>query len=198
MPSLILHKTDLSCGLDEAGRGCLAGPVAAAAVILDNDNIPEGLNDSKKLSPNARTRLRLEIESTSLAWAVAMVDAPIIDEINILKASILAMHKAVEKLEIMPAFLLVDGNQFTPYPGIVHENVIKGDSKYLCIAAASILAKTHRDELMARIHSEYPHYEWSRNKGYPTPFHIQALTRHGPSPYHRKTFSVKQQTRLMI
>lgn len=184
------------CGLDEAGRGCLAGPVFAAAVILHSQDIPQGINDSKKLSEAQRLRLRTEIEKRALAWAVASVDATVIDEINILQASIRAMHLAVAQLKLAPALLLVDGNRFHPYPGIPHQLVIRGDAKYSCIAAASILAKTYRDDWMREAHSTYPGYDWDRNKGYPTTRHIAALEAQGPSPLHRKSFVVKKQLRF--
>jgi ribonuclease HII len=178
----------LEAGCDEAGRGCLAGPVFAAAVIL-----PEGfhhplLNDSKQLSRKHREILRPVIEGSAMAWAVAMVDPEVIDQINILQASILAMHKAVSGLSIKPDFLLIDGNRFRPYPGIGHRCEIRGDGRFMSIAAASVLAKTHRDDFMERIHNEYPVYRWDRNKGYPTREHRQAIRKAGASPYHRKSF----------
>ncbi len=184
------------CGLDEAGRGCLAGPVFAAAVILHSNDIPRGLNDSKKLSESRRLALRAEIENRAQAWAVASVDASLIDEINILQASIRAMHLAVAQLEVSPALLLVDGNRFHPYPGIPHQLVIRGDATYSCIAAASILAKTYRDDWMKEAHKLYPGYDWEHNKGYPTARHIAALEIQGASPLHRKSFVVRKQLRF--
>jgi ribonuclease HII len=187
---LLSHYTDnlTEAGCDEAGRGCLAGPVFAAAVILPRDFRDETLNDSKQLSEKQRNRLRPVIEAGALAWAVASVDAGKIDEINILQASILAMHLAVNQLTIQPQFLLIDGNRFNPFPGIPHQSIVKGDGKYLSIAAASVLAKTYRDDFMHQIHSEYPVYEWSMNKGYPSKRHREAITLHGITPYHRKSF----------
>lgn len=198
MLSLVRHHKPLACGLDEAGRGCLAGPVFAAAVILDPDRIPEGLNDSKKLSAPTRKKLRLQIEESALCWSVSSVDATGIDQINILRASIKAMHQAIDSLSLLPNILLVDGNHFDPFSGIPHQTIIKGDGKYYCIAAASILAKTHRDEYMELIHKRYPQYGWDRNKGYPTAIHIKALMAHGPSPFHRKSFTVKNQISLEL
>jgi len=175
-------------GCDEAGRGCLAGPVFAAAVILPRDYSNEMLNDSKQLSEKMRDKLRPVIEKEAVAWAVASVDAPAIDRINILNASILAMHRAVSLLKVQPGFLIVDGNRFRPYPGIAHACIVKGDAKYMSIAAASILAKTHRDEFMLRLHEEFPLYSWIRNKGYPSKKHRDAIALYGPTPYHRKSF----------
>jgi len=180
----------LEAGCDEAGRGCLAGPVFAAAVILPPDFIAGELNDSKKLTHNQRAALRPIIEREALAWAVASVDNDEIDAINILNASFLAMHRAIEKLSIPPRYLSIDGNRFKAYPDIPHSCIIKGDGKYLNIAAASILAKTHRDEFMDNLADEYPHYQWRKNKGYPTKVHRSAALLHGLSPYHRKTFSI--------
>jgi len=178
----------VEAGCDEAGRGCLAGPVCAAAVILPRDFRDELLNDSKQLSEKQRDRLRPVIESASLAWAVAFVDAGTIDEINILNASILAMHRAIDHLKLRPGLLLIDGNRFHPYPGIPDRCIIKGDQKLMSIAAASILAKTHRDEYMYRIHHQFPEYHWDKNKGYPSVGHRKALATVGPSPFHRQTF----------
>ncbi|MCX2478828.1 ribonuclease HII [Pedobacter sp. MC2016-15] len=180
----------LEAGCDEAGRGCLAGPVFAAAVILPPDFVAGELNDSKKLTHQQRAALRPIIEREALAWAVASVDNHEIDEINILNASFLAMHRAIEKLSIPPRYLSIDGNRFKAYPDIPHSCIIKGDGKYLNIAAASILAKTHRDEFMDNLSDEYPHYQWKKNKGYPTKVHRSAALLHGLSPYHRKTFSI--------
>lgn len=187
---LLGYITDdkVEAGCDEAGRGCLAGPVFAAAVILPRDFRDERLNDSKQLTSRQRDLLRPVIEASALCWAVARVEAGTIDEINILRASIQAMHLAVSRLRITPDLLLIDGNRFSPCGGIAHRCIVKGDEKLLSIAAASILAKTHRDEFMIRIHDEFPVYGWDRNKGYPSVLHRQALALHGPSPYHRKTF----------
>lgn len=175
-------------GLDEAGRGCLAGPVVAAAVILPKDYKHSLLNDSKQLSKTQRSILRTEIEKDALAYAIAEASHEEIDKINILKASFLAMHRAVEKLAIRPEHLLIDGNRFTPYPLIPHTCIVKGDAKFLSIAAASILAKTYRDELMERLALEFPYYKWQQNAGYPTPFHKKAIKEHGFTPFHRLTF----------
>lgn len=180
----------IEAGCDEAGRGCLAGPVFAAAVILPPDFIAGELNDSKKLSHQQRKKLRVIIEQEALAWAVAEVDNIEIDQINILNASFLAMHRAIEKLKVKPQYLSIDGNRFKKYPELPHTCIVKGDGKYLNIAAASILAKTHRDEFMERISAEYPHYQWHQNKGYPTIVHRSAALEHGLSPYHRKTFTI--------
>ncbi len=180
----------LEAGCDEAGRGCLAGPVFAAAVILPLDFIAGELNDSKQLNHQQRNQLRVIIEREAIAWAVAEVDNEEIDQINILNASFQAMHRAIQKLSVQPSYLSIDGNRFNKYPGIPHTCVIKGDGKYLNIAAASILAKTHRDEFMVKIGDQYPHYQWHQNKGYPTVVHRTAAIEHGLSPYHRKTFSI--------
>lgn len=180
----------LEAGCDEAGRGCLAGPVFAAAVILPKGFVLEGLNDSKQLSHEQRDLLRPIIEREALAWAVASCDHEEIDRINILNASFLAMHRAVEKLHTRPGYLVIDGNRFKAYPEIPHTCVIKGDGKYLNIAAASILAKTHRDEYMSNLHVDFPHYNWLSNKGYPTIAHRKAVIEVGLSPFHRKTFNV--------
>jgi ribonuclease HII len=178
------------CGCDEAGRGCLAGPVVAAAVILPEDFRHELLNDSKKLTEKQRDDLRIIIEAEALAWAVAMVEAPEIDEINILNASILAMHKAIEQLKIRPEFIIVDGNRFKPYQDIPHKTIVKGDGLYLSIAAASVLAKTHRDELMQELDKLYPAYDWKKNKAYPTKKHRDTIRDIGRTPLHRMTFKV--------
>ena len=180
----------IEAGCDEAGRGCLAGPVVAAAVILPQNFYLEGLNDSKKLTHKKRDELRPLIEKNALAWAVATVDHEEIDRINILNASFLAMHRAIEKLKIQPEYLSIDGNRFKAYPQIPHTCVIKGDGKYLNIAAASILAKTHRDEFMLNLSKDYPHYNWQQNKGYPTKAHRKAVLEIGLSPFHRKTFNI--------
>lgn len=180
----------IEAGCDEAGRGCLAGPVMAAAVILPKDFYLQGLNDSKKLTHKQRESLRPIIEAEAIAWAVAAVDHTEIDQINILNASFLAMHRAIEKLKVKPAYLAIDGNRFKAYPNIPHSCIIKGDGKYLNIAAASILAKTHRDEYMTNLHQVYPLYNWQQNKGYPTIAHRKAVVANGLSPFHRKTFNV--------
>lgn len=178
----------LEAGCDEAGRGCLAGPVFAAAVILPENYVDEYLNDSKKLSEHQRDKLRPIIERDALAWAVGIVTPQEIDRINILNASFLAMHRAIAALTVKPEFLLIDGNRFKPYPGIQHTCIVKGDGKMMSIAAASILAKTHRDEYMRRIAAEYPQYGWDVNKGYPTKSHREAIASFGASPYHRRSF----------
>ena len=183
-----LEPGRLEAGCDEAGRGCLAGPVFAAAVILPEGYTNELLNDSKQLSEKRRDSLRPIIECDALAWAVGIVTAEEIDRINILNASILAMHRAIDALKVRPEFLLIDGNRFKPYSGISHECIVKGDGKMMSIAAASILAKTHRDEFMKRIHEEYPQYAWNINKGYPTKAHRAAIEQYGTTPYHRLSF----------
>ncbi len=183
-----LEPGRLEAGCDEAGRGCLAGPVFAAAVILPDGYTNDLLNDSKKLSEHVRDALRPVIERDALAWAVGIVDNDEIDHINILQASFLAMHRAVDGLSVRPDFLLIDGNRFRPYDGISHQCIVKGDGKMMSIAAASILAKTHRDEFMKRIHEEFPQYGWNVNKGYPTKAHREAIARFGATPYHRHTF----------
>lgn len=175
-------------GCDEAGRGCLAGPVFAAAVILPFDFYHPLLNDSKQLSKSQRELLRPIIEQEALAWAVAQCSPEEIDELNILQASILAMHRAVDKLKIKPALLLIDGNRFKPYPFVQHLCVVKGDSKYASIAAASVLAKTWRDECMEKLSVAFPQYLWQQNAGYPTKAHRKAIAEIGPSPWHRKSF----------
>lgn len=178
----------VEAGCDEAGRGCLAGPVCAAAVILPTDFYHPWLTDSKQLSERKRELLRPIIEAEALAWGVAFVSAEEIDAINILRASHVAMHRAVDDLVLRPERLLIDGNRFTPYEGIAHECIVKGDAKVMSIAAASVLAKIYRDELMIELHREYPMYGWSGHKGYPTASHRQAIKEHGISPYHRKSF----------
>ena len=178
----------VEAGCDEAGRGCLAGPVVAAAVILPPRFRHKLLNDSKQLTEKQRETLRPIIEKKALAWAVAMLDNNEIDEINILNASFAAMHRAVDQLQIKPEALLIDGNRFNAYEGIPHHCIIKGDGKYKSIAAASVLAKTYRDELMQKLHAEHPHYDWDQNKGYPTKKHRAQIAIHGPTPYHRMTF----------
>jgi len=178
----------MEAGCDEAGRGCLAGPVFAASVILPNDFYHPLLNDSKQLNEHQRELLRPIIEKEALAFAVAQVSPQEIDAINILKASFKAMHKAIDNLQVKPALLLIDGNRFTPYLGIAHECVVKGDGKYAAIAAASILAKTYRDEYMTSLHDTFPLYDWKKNMGYPTLHHRKAIHEHGLTEHHRKTF----------
>ncbi len=188
----------IEAGCDEAGRGCLAGPVYAAAVILPLDFENELLNDSKKLNEKQREELRTVVEEEALFWAVASVDHKTIDEINILNASYLAMHIAVRQLDKRPEMLLIDGNRFKAFEDIQHKCIVKGDGIYASIAAASILAKTHRDEYMAKIHKEFPEYGWNQNKGYPTPKHKQIVLSKGHSPYHRLTFKVQSQLKLEL
>ena len=183
-------KGRLEAGCDEAGRGCLAGPVYAAAVILKPNFRHPLLDDSKKLNEKQRQELRIIIEKKALAWAVAEVSAAEIDEINILQASFLAMHRAIDKLNTKPEFLLIDGNRFKAYPNIEHSCEIKGDGRFKSIAAASILAKTHRDEAMEALAAEFPQYQWEKNKGYPTKAHRQAIAQFGASPWHRKSFTL--------
>lgn len=178
----------IEAGCDEAGRGCLAGAVYAAAVILPEDFQLEELNDSKQLSEKKRYELRPIIEESAIAWAVGIVSPEEIDKINILNASFLAMHRAIDQLKVQPEYLLIDGNRFNPYPGIPHTTVVKGDGKYLSIAAASVLAKTYRDDYMNQLAEEFPIYDWKSNKGYPTRKHRQAIREHGICIYHRKTF----------
>jgi ribonuclease HII len=178
----------LEAGLDEAGRGCLAGPVVAAAVILPKEMDFKSLNDSKKLNENQRNQLRVLIENESLAFAIGICSADEIDKHNILKASILAMHKAVNQLQLSPELLLVDGNKFMPFKNLKHKCIVKGDGKYQHIAAASILAKTYRDEIMEEMHQKFPVFNWKQNKGYPTKEHRIAIRENGFSIYHRKSF----------
>jgi ribonuclease HII len=205
---LLNHYYDglIEAGCDEAGRGCLAGPVFAAAVILPSDFRNEMLNDSKQLTEKKRYQLRDVIEREALAWAVGIVDNKEIDKINILNASILAMHRALDQLTVRPDYIIVDGNRWKPYQELtandnVNDNdnepkvvpattIVKGDGKYLSIAAASILAKTYRDDFMLRIHEEFPQYHWDKNKGYPAPAHRQAIREYGTTPYHRMTFNL--------
>lgn len=183
------QNTLIEAGCDEAGRGCLAGSVFAAAVILPPDFSHPLLNDSKQMTERARNILREVIEREALAWAVAEVTAERIDEINILKASIEGMNIAASQLKLKPEFLAIDGNRFTSHCGLPYQCIVKGDGKYANIAAASVLAKTHRDEYMLRLHEEYPYYGWDRNKGYPTREHRLAIREHGLSPYHRLSFN---------
>lgn len=185
------QKNTIEAGCDEAGRGCLAGPVYAAAVILPTGFYCPDLNDSKKLSEKKREQLRSYIEKHALAYAVASCTAQEIDNINILNASYLAMHRAITMLSTKPELILVDGNRFNPYQNIAHQCIVKGDAKFASIAAASILAKTHRDQYMKQIHTQYPNYNWQQNKGYPTRAHRTAVKDYGFSPFHRKSFKIK-------
>lgn len=185
-----LNKDLIEAGCDEAGRGCLAGSVYAAAVILPSDYKNEMLNDSKKLTEKQRYELREIIQKDALSWAIGVVTPEEIDKINILNASFLAMHRAIDQLSIEPEHLLIDGNRFNKYKDIPHTTVVKGDGKYLSIAAASILAKTYRDDYMNRLHSEYPMYSWDKNKGYPTKKHREAIRLYGTSPYHRMSYNL--------
>ena len=198
MLKLRYQKKLIEAGCDEAGRGCLAGPVFAASVILPLDFEHPDLNDSKQLSENKRDELRLFIEKHALSFAVASCSAAEIDEINILKASFLAMHRAIDQLKQLPELLLIDGNRFTTYQDIPHHCIIKGDSKFQSIAAASILAKTYRDEYMLQIAEDFPAYRWERNKGYPTKAHRDAIAKHGSTPHHRMTFTLLPQQLKML
>lgn len=186
---LFLQEKRIEAGCDEAGRGCLAGPVFAAAVILPENFENDLLNDSKKLTEKQRYELRPVIEQQAIAFAVGIVDNQEIDRINILNASFLAMHRAISQLNVKPEYLLIDGNRFRPYPEINHTCIVKGDGKFLPIAAASVLAKTYRDDYMALIHQEFPQYNWIENKGYPTLFHRKKVREIGITPYHRLSFS---------
>ena len=197
------YKPDcLEAGCDEAGRGCLAGPVYAAAVILPpdlcqrNSALAQALNDSKQLTERRRESLRGIIEEEALAWAVVAVDNREIDQLNILRSSITAMHRALDRLSVRPEHIIVDGNRFYPYGDTPHTTIVKGDAKYMSIAAASILAKTHRDEYMLAIHKEFPQYQWDSNKGYPSQYHRAAIKEHGATPYHRMTFNLLGSTQL--
>lgn len=186
----------IEAGCDEAGRGCLAGPVFAAAVILPQDictrnsALAQALNDSKQLTEKRRSALRPIIEQEALAWAVALLDNNEIDKLNILRASITAMHRALDRLNLRPEHIIVDGNRFYPYGDTPYTTIVKGDGKYMSIAAASILAKTHRDEYMLELHQKYPQYVWDRNKGYPSKAHRAAIRQYGTTPYHRMTFNL--------
>jgi len=182
------NSKKIVCGVDEAGRGCLAGPVVAAAVILPKDFTHDFLNDSKQLTENQRNELRPIIEKHAISFGVGIIDNYKIDEVNILQATFLAMHQAIDQLKKNPSLLLIDGNRFKPYKEIKHQAIIKGDATYIEIAAASVLAKTYRDELMEQLHHEMPHYNWRQNKGYPTIQHRAAVKEHGSCTYHRQTF----------
>lgn len=184
------HSGVIEAGCDEAGRGCLAGPVYAAAVILPPDFRNDLLNDSKQLTERHRYQLREIIQREAVAWAVGVVDNHEIDSINILRASILAMHRALDQLRVRPQEIIVDGNRFYPYHDVPHTTIVKGDAKYMSIAAASILAKTCRDDCMAGLHREFPMYQWDRNKGYPTKAHREAIRLHGATDYHRTSFNL--------
>lgn len=188
----------VEAGCDEAGRGCLAGSVYAAAVILPPDYHNERLNDSKKLTARQRYALRQDIERDAVVWAVGVVTPQEIDQINILNASILAMHRALDQLQVRPEAIIVDGNRFKPYHDLPHTTIVKGDGKYLSIAAASILAKTYRDDEMIRLAQEYPDYDWQHNMGYPTRKHREAIRQHGVTPYHRRTFNLLGSEELTI
>jgi len=189
-------EQDIEAGCDEAGRGCLAGPVFAAAVILPDDFSDDSLNDSKKLSEKKRYLLRKIIEKEAIAYSVGTVDNEEIDEINILNASILAMQKAIAHLKPVPQFLLIDGNRFKAYKDIPYKCIVKGDAKYMSIAAASILAKTYRDEYMIQLNEKHPEYGWDNNKGYPTRWHKDAIAQFGITEFHRKSFNLNEQLKL--
>lgn len=190
------YEGKIEAGCDEAGRGCLAGSVYAAAVILPPDYHNELLNDSKQLTEKRRYALREVIERDAVAWAVGIVTPEEIDKVNILNASILAMHRALDQLKVRPEAIIVDGNRFKPYNDLPHTTIVKGDGKYLSIAAASILAKTYRDDYMGKLAEEYPQYDWHGNKGYPTRKHRDAIRQFGPTPYHRRTFNLLGYTQL--
>lgn len=196
LSSLFNNLGLVEAGCDEAGRGCLAGSVFAAAVIFPPDYRNERLNDSKQLSAKRRYALREEVQRDAVAWAVASVSPREIDNINILNASILAMHRALDQLAVRPEFVIVDGNRFKPYCQLPYETIVKGDGKFLSIAAASILAKTYRDDYMRELHVEMPYYGWDRNAGYPTREHRQAILTHGVTPYHRLSFGDLSQGQL--
>lgn len=192
------HKGVIEAGCDEAGRGCLAGSVYAAAVILPQDYENPLLDDSKKLTEKQRYALREVVIRDAVAWAVGVVTPEEIDSINILNASFLAMHRALDQLAVRPQAIIVDGNRFKPYSGLPYSTIVKGDGKYLSIAAASILAKTFRDDYMNNLAKEYPHYGWKKNKGYPTREHREAIREHGISPYHRKSYNLLGDGQLML
>jgi ribonuclease HII len=192
------NSSKIICGVDEAGRGCIAGPVVAAAVILPKDFRHPFLNDSKQLNERQRNELRPVIEANAVAFGVGIIDNTIIDDINILQATYRAMHAAVGQLTYLPELLIIDGNRFKPYPGITHQTIIKGDGKYMEIAAASVLAKTCRDEIMEKLHMEYPDYNWQKNKGYPTVEHRNAVKEKGSCIYHRQTFRLLKPEQLSL
>lgn len=191
MLEVCFQSNKLEAGCDEAGRGCLAGPVFAAAVILPPDCNIEELDDSKKLTERKRYELRPIIEKIAVAYAVSFCTPEEIDKFNILRASIIAMHRCLDKLNVEPEYIIVDGNRFYAYKSIPHQTIVKGDGKYMNIAAASILAKTYRDDFMLKLHNEFPQYYWHENKGYPTQKHIEAIEKYGYSKYHRKSFHLK-------
>ena len=180
----------IEAGCDEVGRGCLAGPVVAAAVILPLDYKHNLLTDSKKLSKTKRETIKIDILNDAIAYAISEISNDVVDKINVLQASLLGMHKALDQLNLLPEFILVDGNKFIPYRNIPHQCIIKGDGKYLSIAAASILAKTHRDDLMEKLSNTHPEYGWERNVGYPTKQHRNAIAKYGITPYHRRSFKL--------
>jgi ribonuclease HII len=188
MLALKYQEKLLEVGTDEAGRGCLSGPVVAAAVILQYDFKHSLLNDSKQLTEKQRQELRPYIEKHAISWAVSYVYQEKIDKINILQSSILAMHQSIEELKVTPEFIIVDGNKFNPFKDIPHKTIVKGDAKFMSIAAASVLAKTYRDDYMEKIHTEFPEYNWKQNKGYPTKQHRAAIREHGITSHHRKSF----------
>ena len=190
------YGNTIEAGCDEAGRGCLAGPVIAAAVILPKNFKNNLINDSKLLNKKDRKILAEIIKREAICWSIGNCSKNIIDKINILNASFLAMHKAIDKLKIKPKLLLIDGNRFNKYQNILHKCIVKGDSKYISIAAASILAKTHRDKLMDKIHNEFPEYNWKQNKGYPTQEHKLSILNNGLTKYHRRSFNLKHQLKL--
>lgn len=192
------YEGKIEAGCDEAGRGCLAGSVYAAAVILPDGYDNPSLNDSKRLSAAKRMRLRDEIVRDAVAWAIGVVTPQEIDQINILRASILAMHRALDQLQVRPEAIIVDGNRFLPYCDLPYTTIVKGDGKYQAIAAASILAKTYRDEYMERLAQEFPQYGWQSNKGYPTPQHREAIRQYGVTPYHRKSFDLLGSQELFL
>lgn len=196
LESVYIDDGRIECGVDEAGRGCLAGAVYAAAVVLPLGYSHPLLNDSKQLSERQRDALRLEIECDALAWGIGIATPAEIDELNILHASLLAMHRAIDALAIRPERLLIDGNRFAPYQSLEHHCIVKGDARLLSIAAASVLAKTHRDEAMVALSRQYPEYGWERHKGYPTPAHRAAIARHGASPHHRLSFRLTDEPTL--
>jgi len=198
MLKICLNEGLIEAGCDEAGRGCLAGAVFAAAVILPPSFENELLNDSKQLKEKTRYELRTLIEKEAVAWAVGQVDHEEIDKINILNASFLAMHRAIEQLKVVPQHLLIDGNRFKKHPAIPHTCVVKGDSKFLSIAAASILAKTYRDDYMMQLSLEYPQYDWEHNKGYPTPKHRKSIKEYGVTPYHRLSYNLMGDAQLSL
>lgn len=190
MLQLNFSGNNLEAGTDEAGRGCLAGPVVAAAVILPSDFEHPFLNDSKQLSEKKRQELKPFIEKNALAYAVSFIHNEEVDQLNVLQASITGMHRSIASLQTAPEFIIVDGNKFKPYPNIPHQTIVKGDAKFMSIAAASVLAKTYRDEFMEKIHEEHPQYNWKKNKGYPTKEHRNAIREFGITQYHRKSFKL--------